>query len=217
MSAPAPPDVDPVAAAIRDLRAGRIVGLPTDTVYGLAAALDQPAGIAGLFALKGRPDGRPLPVLLAGPDALRLVSPPLPDRVMAFLAALWPGGLTVALPALDWLPPAVVAPDRTVGVRVPDHAVTVAVLRGLGGAAAVTSANRSGDPPLRSASEVRAEFGPGIGTVLDDGERPASPPSTVVGFDGESLLVLRPGVVGKAVLQEAWDAAGRSTAAGSGR
>ncbi|MDQ3512440.1 MAG: L-threonylcarbamoyladenylate synthase [Chloroflexota bacterium] len=208
---PSSNDDGAVLAAIRDLLAGRVIGLPTDTVYGLAAALDRPGAIADLFAIKGRSEGKPLPVLIAGTGALGLVARPVPARVAAFLAALWPGGLTVALPARAGLSPAVVAPDGTVGIRVPDHGLTVAVLRGAGGAAAVTSANRSGAPPLRTASEVRAAFGSWLGVVLDGEGRADALPSTVIGFDGDEMSIIRHGAIGEDLLRAAWDPAGRES------
>lgn len=198
-----------VAAAIRDLRAGLVIGLPTDTVYGLAAALDRPNAIADLYAIKGRPDDKPLPVLIAGTDVLHLVARPVSARVAAFLAALWPGGLTVALPARVSIPPAVVAPDGTVGVRVPDHRVTVAVLRSAGGAAAVTSANRSGAPPLRTAGEVRDAFGTRLGMVLDGEGQEDALPSTVIGFDGDDLSIIRHGAIGEGTVRATWEAIAR--------
>ncbi|MEJ7761165.1 MAG: L-threonylcarbamoyladenylate synthase [Thermomicrobiales bacterium] len=202
------PDPDTIAAAVRDLLAGRVVGLPTDTVYGLAAALHRPAAIAELYAIKGRPGGKPLPVLLSGMDAIELVAKPVSIRVAALLSAIWPGGLTVALPARDGLPTAVVAADGTVGVRVPANDVTLAVLRGLGGAAAVTSANVSGEPPVRTAVAVRTAFGTRLGTVLDGESRPGALPSTVVGFDGDRLVIHREGAIPGNTLRAFWDATG---------
>ena len=198
-----------IGEAARDLRAGRVIGLPTDTVYGLAAALDRPDAIADLYAIKGRPTDRPLPILLAGIDGLELVALPVSARVRTFLNAIWPGGLTVALVARDGLPPETIAPDGTVGVRVPDASLAVAVLRAIGGAAAVTSANRSGEPALRTDGDVSAAFGDRVGITLPGASREGALPSTVVGFDVDALVLHRSGSVPWERLLTVWEASDR--------
>ncbi|HEV2109490.1 MAG TPA: L-threonylcarbamoyladenylate synthase [Thermomicrobiales bacterium] len=194
------------AAGVLD--SGGVVAIPTDTVYGLAASLSRPDALDRVYEIKGRPQDRPLPVLLAAMDYLDQVAvvpePPMRDLLTRF----WPGGLTVALPARAGLPGQVLAPDGTVGVRVPAHPVTVALLHEAGGALAVTSANRSGHDPGLNPQDVLTALGGQIDLLLDDGPTRGNQPSTVVGSEHGRLVLHREGVVAWPDLLRAWQGAG---------
>lgn len=208
-------DVIRQAAAILD--EGGVIAMPTDTVYGLAASIDRPDALARLYAIKGRPDDRPLPVLLANAMSADLVAEPVGARLTFFLDRFWPGGLTVALPARPGLKSPLRAVDGTVGVRVPDHPVTLALLRAAGGALAVTSANPTGLAPATCADAVVAALGVRLDLVLDAGEAPGGAASTVIGFDQEQLRLYRQGVVAWSEVRAAWeDAGGQVVASGPG-
>lgn len=204
---------DAIALAAEALRAGKVIALPTDTVYGLAASLDYPEAIAAIYRIKGRPESKPLPVLLADPAALDRVAvlDGADARLLALASRFWPGPLTVALPAAPHLPAGTLAEDGTTGVRVPDHPVTRAILAAAGGAAAVTSANRSGHPPARSGAVVIAEIGahPDLALVLDAGETPGGTPSTVVTVTDGDLRIVREGALSAEELRAVWDAGSR--------
>jgi L-threonylcarbamoyladenylate synthase len=207
-----------VKRAAQELAAGSVIAIPTDTVYGLAASLNRPDALERVYEIKGRPGDRPLPVLLASVDRLDQIAflPSAPMR--AILSRFWPGALTVALPARPGLPSRVLAADGTVGVRVPAHQVTVSLLREAGGALAVTSANRSGEPPGLDAAEVLASLAPDIDLVLDAGSTPGDRASTVVGVDNDRLVLHREGAIAWSVLQQAWQlAGGKVVAPSSGR
>jgi L-threonylcarbamoyladenylate synthase len=199
--------------AIAVLRAGGLVALPTDTVYGIGVALTTPNGIERLFAAKGRPPDRAV-MLLIGDAGQAAAIATLTPAGAALAAAFWPGGLTLVLPrrpegafrlALTTDPAA--PPLESVGLRVPDHAAPRTIARALG-ALPTTSANRSGQPEARDAAEIEAHLGPALDLILDAGPAPGGPPSTVVDATTETVTILRHGAVSDAEIARALLAAG---------
>jgi len=184
------------------LRAGGIVAVPTETVYGLAASADSDAGVAAIFRAKGRPSFNPLivhvPDLAAG-EALAHFD----IRARALAAAFWPGALTVVLPrrADARLAPAVSAGLPTLALRCPAHPLMRALLAECGFPLAAPSANRSGAISPTSAAHVAASLGGRVGLILDGGDCLAGLESTIVALreDG-SWSLLRPGPIGRAEL-----------------
>jgi len=187
------------AAAV--LRAGRLVVLPTDTVYGLAAAIDA-AAIDRLFAAKQRPPERAIPVLLAEAAAAARVTRAFPPVAARLAARFWPGPLTIAVPRREDLPPNLSQLD-TVGVRVPDHAAARAVLAAAGGALAVTSANRSDEPAACTIEDAIAALGARVALYLDGGPCPGGVPSTVIAIEDGLPRVLRAGPIDSSALRAA--------------
>lgn len=191
-----------VEAARETVQNGALLVLPTDTVYGIGSALDA-AAIARIFAAKQRPPERAVPVLLADEDAVGIVAKDFPERARRLAAAFWPGPLTLALPRRDDLP-ANLTTLLTVGVRVPDHDRTRAIIAALGGALPVTSANRSDLPPACTIQEAIAAFSDSVALYLDGGPCPGGVPSTVVTFEADGgLRVLREGPISAADLHAA--------------
>ena len=196
---------DPTAldAAAAALTRGDIVGLPTETVYGLAV-LPLEASLAALVAAKDRPPDKGIALLIDGLDQVADLAE-LPDAARRLAAACWPGALTLVLP----LRPGIVLPDMvtggraTLGVRLPDHPVPRALARRLG-PLAVSSANRSGEPEARTAAELLAAVGSSLAVVIDDGPVRGGVPSTVVAvaLDG-GLTILRAGALDLATLETA--------------
>ncbi|GAA6747391.1 L-threonylcarbamoyladenylate synthase [Thermus brockianus] len=142
--------------AARALREGGLVAFPTDTVFGVLARLEDEAACHRIYEVKGRPEEKPLQVLVADLEsALKLAQlGPLEGRFLRLVEAFWPGGLTVVVPGRD-IPPWI-SKDGSVGLRIPAHEVLRELLRRVGGYAAATSLNRSGEPPVRTAEEARA-------------------------------------------------------------
>ena len=190
-----PDDASGRAAAIEVLRAGGLVAMPTDTVYGMGAALGAEDGILRLFAAKDRPLDRAIVLLVA--DLEQALSVGVFSAAARLLAErFWPGGLTLILPqaANAGLPEVLTAGSSTIGVRIPDHESPRALTRALG-PLPVTSANLSGQPEARDASEVLAQLGPRIDLVLDGGPARGGVPSTVVDCSGDLPRVLRVGAI----------------------
>jgi L-threonylcarbamoyladenylate synthase len=198
------------AAAIEVLRDGGVVALPTDTVYGIAVALDAPDGIERLFQVKRRPLDRHIMLLLDAASQAATIGVMGP-AASALAEACWPGGLTVVVPQRrDMpLPRALTGGAPTIGLRVPDHATPRALARALG-PLPTTSANVSGQPEARDVDEIVAELGDAIDLVLDGGPAHGGPASTVVDCTGEEPRIVRVGAVPVARVVAVLDRAGVS-------
>ena len=209
-----PDDADGLAAAVETLRAGGLLVLPTDTVYGVAVALDTPGGVERLFAAKHRPAEKAIIVLVDGLDQVAGIVE-LPPAAAVLARVGWPGGLTLVLPLADpaRLPPALTAGTETLGVRVPDHPTPRALARALG-PLPTTSANRSGDPPALDAAEAMGALGDEVDLILDGGVSAGGVASTVVDCTGPRPSIIRAGAISAEVLAAALDGAGVAHAIG---
>lgn len=180
----------------RHLRSGGVVGIPTDTLYGLAADPFSEEGVARVFALKGRGAEKSLPVLVAGVEELSRLGVSAAPARLAALARLWPAPVTAVLRLARAIPAS--GGRQTLAVRVPAVAALRRLLQALGPLTA-TSANPSGEPPSRSAAEVARRFGEELPFVLDGGSSPEALPSTLVDLSGPTPRVLRPGAISVAI------------------
>ena len=183
------------AAAIEVLREGGVVALPTDTVYGIAVALQTPGGIERLFTAKRRPPDKGIMLLLhdaAQADEIGVMTP----AAVALVAACWPGALTVVVPQRPdvRLPAALTGGAPTIGLRAPAHDSPRSLARGVG-PLPVTSANVSGLPEAGDAAGILAQLGDAIDLILDGGPAHGGPSSTVVDCTGERPIILRAGAV----------------------
>lgn len=186
-----PPPDDVVAAAAAILRAGGLAGVPTDTVYGIAADPFKAGATDRLFKLKRRPRSIELPVLVASVEQALELATMVPSAAQRLMAQFWPGALTVVLPRRPDLNADLGMDDETIGVRCAAHPVPLA-LCALVGPLATTSANRHGSPPATTADEVVAELGTSLDIVLDAGHC-SGQPSTVVDCTGAEPRLLREG------------------------
>lgn len=198
---------DAVARAAGVIAEGGLVALPTDTLYGLAVDPYNAEAVARLFAAKGRPEQRPIPLIAA--DRLQVTRAfgaltPLADRLAT---ACWPGPLTLLLPAPAGLAPAVSAGTGQVGVRVPAHDVARALCRRADRPLTATSANRSGEPATDDPEEIARALGDRIDLLLDGGPAPGGPPSTVVDVAEDRPRLVRAGAVAWSAIEAC--AAGR--------
>lgn len=195
-SRPELPDIAPFAAA---LRAGEVVAFPTETVYGLGADATNSDAVLKIYETKGRPRFNPLIVHVADLEMARryVAFPPLAER----LAEFWPGPLTLVLPRLPdgGLSDLVSAGLETVGVRVPDHPLALALIRAAGVPLAAPSANPSGRLSPTAAEQVRIAL-PGV-AVLDGGRCTAGVESTVIAVDADRLTQLRAGALPREVIE----------------
>ena len=185
---------DPAVAA-EVLRDGGLVGLPTETVYGLAALAGRPDAVRRVFAAKGRPVDHPLIVHVHDVAGVAAWMDPVPPLVDVLAAAFWPGPLTIVGPAAPSVPPEVTGRRPTVAVRVPAHPATLEVLRLVGDGVAAPSANRFGRVSPTTAAHVVADLGSDVDCVLDGGPCAVGVESTIVDLTGEVPEVLRSGAV----------------------
>lgn len=188
-------DPEGLAAAVAAVDAGRLVGLPTETVYGLAGDALDPEAVAAIFAAKSRPADNPLIVHLAAAEELARLTPQVTPLARELAAAHWPGPLTLVVTASATVPAITRGGLSTVGVRVPDHPVATAVLERCRSPLAAPSANRSGRPSPTTAQHVADEFGGEVALVLDGGPCVIGVESTVVDARGSRPVVLREGAV----------------------
>ncbi|HZD66330.1 MAG TPA: L-threonylcarbamoyladenylate synthase [Acidimicrobiales bacterium] len=186
-----PPPAPALQAARRSLVAGEVVGLPTDTVYGLAVDPFRTGAADRLFALKARPRSVALPVLVADLDQALALTTAVPGLALAMMRRWWPGPLTLVLPRRSDLTVDLGTDEATVGIRCPAHPVPRSLAAEVG-PLATTSANRHGEPTLTKAAEVAETFGESVAVVLDAGPCDA-PASTVVDCTGVELRLLRAG------------------------
>jgi L-threonylcarbamoyladenylate synthase len=181
-------------AAADALRGGPLVVTPTDTVYGIAADAFTPRAVASLLAAKGRGREMPVPVLVSSLRMLEGVADRLPPSGRGLVEAFWPGALTLVVnhpPQLAWD----LGDTRgTVAVRMPAHQLALELI-GSVGPLAVSSANRSGQPPAVTAADARAQLGESVDVYLDGGACAAQVPSTIVDVTGPSPRLLRLGAI----------------------
>lgn len=193
------PEIERAAAL---LRAGELVAFPTETVYGLGADASNPAAVAKIFAAKGRPQDRPLAVLLPGVDAATRWGRDIPDIFWKLARKFWPGPLTIVLRRAPGVSDVLTAGLDTIGLRIPDHPDALALLNAFGGGIAATSANRSGHASPTTAQRVREELGHDVPLILDGGPCAIGIESTVLDLSGARPRILRLGAIGAAALAD---------------
>ena len=197
-----------VQAAVARLARGALIGLPTETVYGLAAHADDEAAVARIFGTKGRPADHPLIVHVASPDGVAHYAREVPTFARRLIDAFWPGPLTLILPRREGVARAAAGGQESIGLRCPSHPVARRVLaacaahepplRGL----AAPSANRFGRVSPTTARHVQDEFGDAL-LVLDGGACEVGIESTIVDCTRGRPVLLRPGVLATSALAQA--------------
>ncbi|RLI17107.1 threonylcarbamoyl-AMP synthase [Candidatus Bathyarchaeota archaeon] len=175
------------------IRLGGAVIYPTDTVYGLGCDPANVDATRRICEIKGRAD-KPLPLVCSDLETARRIVEfnPIAERLAEHF---WPGPLTMVLPARVDYPIWVTHGARTLGVRVPDHQVARRLAKLSGGVIVSTSANKSGDPPPKTAQEAAEQIGEEVDLILDAGPAPLRQPSTVIDLSGDELWIIRPGPI----------------------
>lgn len=184
-----------IKLAVEVLKRGGIVAYPTDTVYGLGADPLNEKAVARIYEVKNRPRNLPLPLLLADKSDLLKVALIVPEVAWRLVEQFWPGGLTLVVKKNVRVPDSITAGGDTVAVRIPDHPVTIALIRGLGNPIVGTSANLSGKPSPVTATEVSKQLGGRIDLIIDGGRCPGGIESTVVDVSGSSPTIVREGAI----------------------
>jgi L-threonylcarbamoyladenylate synthase len=192
-----------ITRAVEVLRAGGLVAFPTETVYGLGADAANPDALRRLFAVKGRPVDHPVIVHVARASQLDELGCDVPDIAHALANEYWPGPLTLVVRRNpDRVAPEATGGRETVGLRVPDHPVALALLDAFGGGLAAPSANRFGRVSPTTAQHVIDDLGADVDLVLDGGPSAVGVESTIVDVTGSEPLVLRVGGLGEAGIAE---------------
>ncbi|HET9339968.1 MAG TPA: L-threonylcarbamoyladenylate synthase [Casimicrobiaceae bacterium] len=203
------------------LAQGRLVAFPTETVYGLGADAANPAAVRAIFAAKGRPADHPLIVHLPDAGHLDAWAREVPEGARTLAGAFWPGPLTMILPRAARASDAVTGGQDTVGLRVPAHPVAQALLAAFarrgGHGVAAPSANRYGHVSPTTAEHVADDLGDRVALILDGGPCVVGIESTIVAFDGEDVLLVRPGGIGVDALARVLGHAPRSPGADAPR
>ena len=183
------------ATAAGVLRQGGVVAFPTETYYGLAVDPFNPAALARLFAVKQRPPEKPVLVLIQDRQQLSRLVSEVPPPFLPLMERFWPGPLTLVFPARPELPALLTGATATVGVRISPHPAAHCLLDAFRGPVTATSANLSGHTAATTAREIARQFGTAVDCILDGGPTPGGKGSTLVGCQGEQLVLLRDGVI----------------------
>ena len=188
-----------IKAAIDCLQSGGIIAIPTDTVYGLGADPFNAVAVQKLYTLKGRPEDKPIPLVLGTVEDVEKVAQNLPGFFFHLTDKFWPGGLTIIVQSKNLLPQ-LTAGGTTVGLRIPNQPLLLEILQQFGGPLAITSANLSGQPAATSPQEFSAELSLKIDFIVDDGQTPGPVPSTVYDISVSPPQVHREGVISSETL-----------------
>ncbi len=200
---------DPVELeqAVRRLKDGGVVAMPTDTLYGLAADVFNPAALDRIFAVKGRSDDLALPVLVNGWEQVLMVAKDIPPQAKNLADRFWPGALTLVASKSAGIPDRLTAGGPTVAVRMPRHPVPIELINGLGGPITGTSANLSGGSNPSTLAELTSQMGELVDLIIKSGPAPEGIPSTIVDITSERPKLLREGAIPFSLVLETWDAA----------
>ena len=194
--------------AVAVLHDGGVVAFPTETYYGLAVDPFNPLALNNLFSLKQRKTSKPILTLVDDRNSLSLLVQGIPDLYEPLMREFWPGPLTLIFQARLNLPALLTANTSSVGVRQSSHPFARQLLRAFGRPITATSANISGRPAAVSAYEVKSQFGSQIDMIFDGGKTPGIVGSTIIGLEGNTLKLIREGVI---AFQDVLDVSQKST------
>lgn len=197
------PEPNIIRYAAELIARGRVVGLPTDTFYGLAADPFNLAAVEEIYRVKGRPENRALPILVSSLEQAITLTRDLPEDFLNLAQKFWPGALTLVVDASHRLPLKVTANKGRVALRWPDSPVACAVIQHLGSPITGTSANISGCPSCSTAEELMKQLGARLPLILDSGDTGAALSSTIVEVEQEGWRIVREGAVSEQEIQEA--------------
>lgn len=189
-----------IEAAVTCIQSGGVLAVPTDSFYALAVGAFQPSALERLLAIKGGRERSPFPVLVGDVFQVESLAENIPDNALNLMHVFWPGLLTLVVPASQNLSPLLTGGQRTIGVRQPNDPRVCELLKHTGPLTG-TSANRTGQRPAQSATDVQDQLGPDIDLILDGGSTPGGQPSTVLQVEPE-IRILREGAIPRQKLQE---------------
>ncbi len=189
------PSDDNIKRAAATISTGRVIGIPTETYYGLAADPENENALSSLFALKNRPSYKPILLLISQFEQLQKYTLSIPPPFRSLINCYWPGPLTLVFPAKPDVSTLLTGGSETIGIRLTSHPITRRLIDVLGHPITATSANLSEHEPARTAQEVSSFFGDGVGCIVDGGPAGEGPGSTVVSFKKGKLCIERIGRV----------------------
>ena len=184
-----------ITEAAELIRQGALVAVPTETVYGLAGSGFNESAVERIYEVKGRPEVKPLSLMVPGPEAFEKCCTEVPEAARVLAERFWPGPLTIVLPAREEIPSVVLAGGHTVGLRCPDHPLTLRLLRECALPLAAPSANPSGEPSPKTAQQVLGYFDGKIEAVIDGGECGIGRESTIIDLTRAPYRILRQGAL----------------------
>lgn len=182
-----------LARVVTALRGGEAIAYPTETFYGLGARALDAAAVAHVQSIKGRPDGKPFPVLVADLDMLGRVAARIPGIARRLIERYWPGALTIVLPAQPGLPAGVLGAGGTIACRISSSPIANQIVRALGEPLVATSANRSGEPSPRTAADAARQIGRRVAFLVDGGKLGGELGSTIVDGTVDPPRIVRVG------------------------
>ncbi|MGQ3684322.1 MAG: L-threonylcarbamoyladenylate synthase [Candidatus Loosdrechtia sp.] len=181
-----------IESAAEALRAGELVAFPTETVYGLGAHRDNVKVVERIYEVKGRPEEKKLTLMITNRNDLKKYVDSVSKLARQLMDIFWPGPLTIIFPLKD---------GSSIGIRFPDNAVTIDLIRTAKVPVLTTSANISGYPPATDAQQVLMDLGGKIHTILDGGSTRLRSPSTVIKVQDETLEIVRHGIISEACIR----------------
>jgi len=197
------PEPSAIRYAAEFIARGRVIGIPTDTFYGLAADPFNLAAVERIYRAKGRPEARALPILVSSLEQAVWMAKELPPNFLLLAKKFWPGALTLLVEASTRIPLKVTANTGRVALRWPKSAVACTLIEHLENPITGTSANISGFPPCSSADQVAKQMGDRLPLILDAGETGAVMASTILELRGDEWTILREGTVSEADIRAA--------------
>lgn len=201
---PLTPDAHVIHRAVEILRAGGIVAYPTETLYGLAADASNEDAIERIFAIKGRDFHNPIPVIIGKEASLASLVSEIPERALHMMKTFWPGPLTLIFHASHNVSSSLTAGTGKIGIRISSHEISRSLAAGMDGAITATSANISGEKGISSPKEVLHILGDYIDTLIDVGNTPGGPGSTVLDVTRDPPVVLREGDIPSSAIFHAY-------------
>jgi L-threonylcarbamoyladenylate synthase len=179
------------------LTKGAIISYPTETFYGLGASIYSPTAIERIFTLKGRAEGKPLPVIIPDRSTLEALTTDVPGIALTLMKKFWPGGLTLIFWASPCVSPRITGGTGKIGVRISSHLIAQQIASTLNSPLTATSANLSGEKNCSTAQEVYDILGDKIDIIIDGGKTEGILPSTVLDLTQTPPRIVRAGVIGE--------------------
>jgi L-threonylcarbamoyladenylate synthase len=195
------PDVHSLSKGITAIRAGETVAFPTETFYAVGVSAYREEAIRKVFAIKGREDNKPLPLIIEGTTMLKEVAAEIPDLAHILIKEFWPGGLTLIFKASPRVPPMLTAHTGTIAVRDSSHPLARLLVAGAQVPITATSANLSGSKSCSSADQVEKQLGGMIDLIFDGGTTEGLLPSTILDLTKSPPRIVRKGIIRSECLQ----------------